>query len=147
MGKIIQLLSCLYLYDSGIQVPVHIKKQSWYTGFRRQALTYRSASIPASDTTGKFAQSRYTGFQRHREACAKLVYRLPTSKGLREILNATDWNSIFSGSVPVDDMWCVFENVLWQVIESTVPTKSVRCNVFLKPMKKNYPRFINKLLN
>ena len=79
MGKIIfQLLSCLYLYDSGIQVPVRIRKQSWYTGFRRQALTYRSAGIPASDATGslrkagipdsdateKLAQSRYTGFRR-----------------------------------------------------------------------------------
>ena len=61
MGKIIfQLLSCLYLYDSGIQVPVRIKKQSRYTGFRRQALTYRSAGIPASDATWKLAQSRYT---------------------------------------------------------------------------------------
>ena len=66
---------------------------------------------------------------------------------LREILNATDWNSIFSGSVPVDDTRCLFENNLWQAIESTVPTKPVRCNMFLKPMKKNYPRFINKLLN
>ena len=31
---------------------------------------------------------------------------------LREILNATDWNSIFFGSVPVDDLWCLFENIL-----------------------------------
>ena len=65
MGKIIfQLLSCLYLYDSGIQVPVeNIRKQSRYTGVRRLALTYcamvyllptqqgslRKAGIPASD--------------------------------------------------------------------------------------------------
>ena len=80
MGTIIfQLLSCLYLYDSGIQVPVSIIKQSLYTGFQRLALTYRKADIyrlptpqgslrkagiPASDATGKFAQSRYTDFRR-----------------------------------------------------------------------------------
>ena len=65
MEKIIfQLLSCLYLYDSGIQVPVHIRKQSRYTGVRRLALTYHAAGIPASDATGMFAQSRYTGFRR-----------------------------------------------------------------------------------
>ena len=64
MEKIIfHLLSCLYLYDSGIPVPVRIRKQSLYTGFRRQALTYRSAGILASDATGKLAQSRYTGFR------------------------------------------------------------------------------------
>ena len=80
MGKIIfQLLSCLYLYDSGIPVPVHIRKQSRYTGFRRQALTYHSAGILASDATVKFVQSWYTSFRRHREACAKPVNRLPTS--------------------------------------------------------------------
>ena len=80
MGKtIFQLLSCLYLYDSGIQVPVHIIKQSRYTGFRSLVSTYRAASIPASDATGKFAQSRYTGVRRHREVCEKPVYRLPTS--------------------------------------------------------------------
>ena len=57
MGKIIfQLLSCLYLYDSGMPVPVSCRKQSRYTGVRRLALTYRSTGIPASDATGKFAQ-------------------------------------------------------------------------------------------
>ena len=55
-----QLLSCLYLNDSGIPVPVRIRKQSRYTGVRRLALTYRAAGIPASDVTGKFVQSRYT---------------------------------------------------------------------------------------
>ena len=84
MGKIIfQLLSFLYLYDSGIQVPVRIRKQSRYTGFRRLALTYRAAGIPTSDATGKFVQSRYIGVRRHREVCAKLVYRLLTSYGLK----------------------------------------------------------------
>ena len=80
MGKIIfPLLSCLYLYDLDIQVPVRIRKQSRYTGVRRLALTYRAADIPASDASGKFMQSRYTGVRRHREVCAKPVYRLPTS--------------------------------------------------------------------
>ena len=76
---IFQLLSCLYLYDSGILVPVCIRKQSRYTGVRRLALTYRAAGIPGSDATGKFSQSQYTSFQRHREVCAKPVYRLSTS--------------------------------------------------------------------
>ena len=79
MRKIIfQLLSCLYLYDSGIPVPVCIRKQSRYTEFWRLALTYRAAGIPTSgawrdfraagiptsDAVGKFAQGRYTGFRR-----------------------------------------------------------------------------------
>ena len=59
---IFQLLSCLYLYDSSIVVPVHIRKQNWYTGFQPGAfravpLVYRplacgvdnrAAGIPAS---------------------------------------------------------------------------------------------------
>ena len=65
---IFQLLSCLYLYDSGIQVRIRIKSR--YTRVRRLALTYRSAGIPASDATGKFAQSLYTGVRRHKEVCA-----------------------------------------------------------------------------
>ena len=58
---IFQLLSCLYLYDSGIPVPVRIRKQIRYTGFWPVALTtvppvyrllavaliYRAASILA----------------------------------------------------------------------------------------------------
>ena len=88
MGQIIfQLLPCLYLYDSGIQVPVRIRKQSWYTDFWRLALTYRAAGIPTSDATGKFAQSWYTDFWRHRETCAKPVYRLPTSYGLNRLFS------------------------------------------------------------
>ena len=35
---IFQLLSCLYLYDSGIPVPVCIRKQIRYTGFGPVAL-------------------------------------------------------------------------------------------------------------
>ena len=76
---IFQLLSCLYLYDSGISVPVRIRKQSRYTGVRRLALTYHAAGILASDATGKFVQSRYTSMRRHRKVCAKPVYRLLTS--------------------------------------------------------------------
>ena len=45
---IFQLLSCLYLYDSGIPVPEHIRKQSRYTGIWRLALIYRAVGIPTS---------------------------------------------------------------------------------------------------
>ena len=59
---IFQLLSCLFLYDSGIPVPVRIRKQIRYTGFWPVALItvppvyrllavaviYHVAGIPAS---------------------------------------------------------------------------------------------------
>ena len=49
MEKIIfQLLSYLYLYDSGIPVPGCIKKQSLYTDFWRLALIHRAVGIPTS---------------------------------------------------------------------------------------------------
>ena len=49
MEKIIfQLLSCLHLYDSGIQVPVCIRKQSLYTDFWRLALIHPAVGIPTS---------------------------------------------------------------------------------------------------
>ena len=79
MEKIIyQLLSCLYLYDSGMPVPVCIRKQSLYTDFWRLALIHRAVGmptsvacvniradgIPTSGGVGKFAQSRYTDFWR-----------------------------------------------------------------------------------
>ena len=49
MEKIIfQLLSCLYLYDSGIPVPVYIRKQGLYTNFWRLALIHRAVGIPTS---------------------------------------------------------------------------------------------------
>ena len=71
----IQHRQVTYLYDSGIPVPVRIRKQSRYTGVWRTALTsvppvyrlptprgsLRKAGNPACDATGKFAQSRYTG--------------------------------------------------------------------------------------
>ena len=74
-----QLLSCLYLYDSGIQVfSVCIRKQNMYTDFWRlalihvlsvyrllaRALIYRADGIPTSGGVEKFAQSRYTDFLR-----------------------------------------------------------------------------------
>ena len=47
MKKIVfKLLSCLYLYDSGIPVPVCVRKQSRYTGVWPVALIYRAAGIP-----------------------------------------------------------------------------------------------------
>ena len=73
---IFQLLSCLYLYDSGMMGPVCIRKQSLYTVFRRlytvpqvyrllvRAVTYRADGIPHSGGVGKFAQSQYTDFWR-----------------------------------------------------------------------------------
>ena len=71
-----QLLSCQYLYDSGIPVPVRIGKQIRYTGLWPVALItvppvyrllvvaliYCAAGIPSSGAVVKFAQSRYTGF-------------------------------------------------------------------------------------
>ena len=74
---IFQLLSCLYLYDSVIPMPVRIRKQIRYTGFWPVALNtvqpvyrilaaliYRATCIPTSGAVVKFAQSRYTGFWR-----------------------------------------------------------------------------------
>ena len=75
---IFQLLSCLYLYDSGMLGPVCIRKQSLYTVFRwlayihrpagipilARAVTYRADGIPPSGGVGKFAQSWYTDFWR-----------------------------------------------------------------------------------
>ena len=59
MGKIIfQLLSCLYLYDSSMPVPVCIRKQRWSTDFWRLALIYRAVGVPTFGAVGKFAQRR-----------------------------------------------------------------------------------------
>ena len=74
---IFQLLSCLYLYDSCISVPVCIRKQIWYTDFWPVALITvppvyrllacgvdnRAAGIPVSDG-GVIPCRRYTGFWR-----------------------------------------------------------------------------------
>ena len=79
---IVQLLSCLYLYDSGIPVPVCVKKQSRYTGVWSVALIYRAADIPEFGGGVDILCRRYTGVWRRREVCAKPVYRRLASKGL-----------------------------------------------------------------
>ena len=68
---IFPLLSCLYLYDSGMLGPVCIRKQMLYIVFLRlytvpqvyrllaRAVTYRADGIPHSGGIGKFAQSVY----------------------------------------------------------------------------------------
>ena len=75
---ICQLLSCLYLYDSGIPVPVRIRKQIRYTGFWPVALITvppvyrllasgvdnRAAGILASGGGVDIPCRRYTGFWR-----------------------------------------------------------------------------------
>ena len=68
MEKIIfQLLSCLYLYDSGILVPVRLENKT---------------GIPACDMpVVDIPCRRYTGIRRHREVCAKSVYRRATPQG------------------------------------------------------------------
>ena len=84
MGKIIfQLLSCLYLYDSSIPVPVCITKQSPYTDFWRLALIHHAVGIPTSGACVNILCRRYTDFWQHREVCAKSVYRLLASKELK----------------------------------------------------------------
>ena len=73
---IFQLLSCLYLYDSGIPMPVRIRKQIRYTGFwpgamRTVSPVYRPlacgvdnrvACIPASGGGVDTPCRLYTGF-------------------------------------------------------------------------------------
>ena len=84
MGKIIfQLLSCLYLYDSGIPLPICIRKQSLYTDIWRLALIHHSVGIPTSGVCINIPSRRYTDFWRRRKICAKSVYRLLASKELR----------------------------------------------------------------
>ena len=83
---IFQLLSCLYLYDSGMQGPVCIRKQSLYTIFWRLALIHRAAGIPTSGAYVNIPCRRYTAFWRHREVCVKSVYRLLASKELTFML-------------------------------------------------------------
>ena len=80
MEKIIfQLLSCLYLYDSGIPMPVCIRKQSLYTDFWRLALIHRAVGIQTSGAGVDIPCRRYTDFWCRREVCAKSVYRLLAS--------------------------------------------------------------------
>ena len=79
---ILQLLSCLYLYDSGMPGTVCIRKQSMYTVFWWLALIHRTAGIPTSGTCINIPCRRYIDFWRSREVCAKSNYRLLASKGL-----------------------------------------------------------------
>ena len=68
MEKVIfQLLSCLYVYDSGIPVPVCIRKQSLYTDFWRLALIHRAVGIETSGAGVDIPCRRYTDFWRRRD--------------------------------------------------------------------------------
>ena len=67
---IFQLLSCLYFYDSEIEVPVYLVYFLTFT-----ETLENKPGIPVSGAVWKFTQTRYTGFWRHREVCAKPVYR------------------------------------------------------------------------
>ena len=83
MGTIIfQLVSCLYLYGSGIWVPVCIRKQSRSTDFWRLALIYRAVGLSTSGAGAEIPCRRSTDFWRRREVCAKSVDRLLASKVL-----------------------------------------------------------------
>ena len=77
---IFQLLSCLYLYDSSMPVPVCIRKQSRSTDFWRLALIYCAVGLPTSGA--EIPCRRSTDFWRRREVCAKSVDRLLASKVL-----------------------------------------------------------------
>ena len=75
---IFQLLSCLYLYDSSIVVPVRIRKQNRCTGFQPGAfravpsvyrplafgVDNRANDIPSSGGCVDILFRRYTGFGR-----------------------------------------------------------------------------------
>ena len=94
MEKIIfQLLSCLYLYDSSMLVPVCITKQSRSTDFWRLALIYRAVGLPTSGAGVEIPCRQSTDFWRRREVCAKSVDQLLASKVLKytakEIVKAT----------------------------------------------------------
>ena len=79
---IFQLLSCLYLYDSGMPRPECIRKQSLYTDFWGLALIHRAVGIQTSGACVNIPCRQYTDFWRCREVCAKSVYRLLASKEL-----------------------------------------------------------------
>ena len=87
---IFQLLCCLYLYDSEMLGPVCIRKQRLYTVRRRGSTIHRIAGIPSSGACGNEPFGRYTVVRRRRKVCAKSVYRLPASKGLRSSSTMSD---------------------------------------------------------
>ena len=86
---IFQLLSCLYLYDLGIPVPVRIRKQIRYTGFwpvvlRTVPPVYR---LLACDVDNRAAGILASGGGRY---TVPPVYRLLASKGLRTLGKMTN---------------------------------------------------------
>ena len=85
-----QLLSCLYLYNSGIPVPVCIRKQSRSTDFWRLALIYRAVGLPTSGAGVDIPSRRSTDFWRRREVCAKSVDRLLASKVLKSSIRNSE---------------------------------------------------------
>ena len=86
---IFQLLSCLYLYDSGMPGSVCIIKQSLYTVFWRLALIHCAVCIPTSGACVNIPCRQYTHFWRRREVCTKSVYRLLASTVLRNLVQCT----------------------------------------------------------
>ena len=84
MEKIIfQLLSCLCLYDSGIQVPVCIRKPSRSTDYRPVEFIYRAVGQQTPGNGVDIPCRRSTVSWQRREVCAKSVDWLLASKGLR----------------------------------------------------------------
>ena len=78
---IFQMLSCLYFYDSGIEVPVCIRKSGRSTDYQQERF------IPCRRSTDYQPEGSYTVQSVNRlpaalEDCAKSVNRLPASKGL-----------------------------------------------------------------
>ena len=98
---IFQLLSCLYLYNSGILVPVRIWKQIRYTGFWPVALIYRAAGIPASGGGVDIPCRRYTDFWRRREVCAKSVYLASGVQRVNSLLmlSSSYWNNFVNETI------------------------------------------------
>ena len=79
----LQLLSCLYLYDSGIPVPVCIRKPSQSTDYRPTAFIYRAVGQQTPGTGVDIPCRRSTDSWHRREVCAKSVDRRLASKGLK----------------------------------------------------------------
>ena len=105
MEKIIfQLLSFLYLYDSGISVPVCIRKQSQSTDFWRVALIYRSVGLPTSGACVDILCRRSTDFWR-RKFCTKSVDRLLASKVLRFSRQNVIFWSVCADTCKIEFFW------------------------------------------
>ena len=89
---IFQLLSCLYFYDSGIEVPVCIRKPSRSTVYQPVAFIYRAVGQQSPGAGVDIPCHQSTDSWQRREVCAKSVDRLPASKGLidSKILHTCD---------------------------------------------------------